>query len=117
MPSFLNKEKTINYGKLHIELNERMNYMNHLTFHNDVVIPQLGLGVYKVSNNEAIDVVSTALETGYRSIDTAQFYENERGVGEAIKKSDISREEIFITTKVWNSHHGFDKTLQAFEES
>lgn len=91
--------------------------MNKITLHNGVTIPQLGLGVYKVSNEEAVDAVSTALDVGYRSIDTAQFYENERGVGEAIKRSKVAREELFITTKVWNSHHGFDKTLQAFEES
>lgn len=85
--------------------------------HNGVTIPQLGLGVYKVSDEQVVDVVQTAIETGYRSIDTAQFYDNERGVGEAIKGSGVPREELFITTKVWNTHHGFENTLRAFEES
>lgn len=80
-------------------------------------MPQLGLGVYKVLDEEVSDVVLHALNVGYRSIDTAQFYENESGVGKAIQKSDVPREDLFITTKVWNSHHGYDKTLQAFEES
>lgn len=91
--------------------------MNYITLNNDVKMPQLGLGVYKVSNEDVVSVISSAIETGYRSIDTAQFYDNERGVGEAIKKSNFAREELFITTKVWNTHQGFDKTLQAFEES
>lgn len=91
--------------------------MNYITLNNLVRIPQLGLGVYKVLNEEVSDVVSHALKIGYRSIDTAQFYENEEGVGKALKKSDIPREDLFITTKVWNSHHGYEKTLQAFEES
>jgi len=91
--------------------------MKHVKLHNNISMPQLGLGVYKVPDDIAVDVVSHALEVGYRSIDTAQFYENERGVGEAIKRSDIPREELFITTKVWNSHQGYDKTLHAFDES
>jgi len=91
--------------------------MNYITLNNGVRIPQLGLGVYKVLNEEVTDVVTHALNVGYRSIDTAQFYENEEGVGKAIEKSEIPREELFITTKVWNSHHGYDKTLEAFEES
>jgi len=91
--------------------------MNYITLNNHVRIPQLGLGVYKVLNEEVSDVVSHALKVGYRSIDTAQFYENEEGVGEALKRSEIPREDLFITTKVWNSHHGYDKTLQAFEQS
>lgn len=80
-------------------------------------MPQLGLGVYKVLNEEVTDVVTHALNVGYRSIDTAQFYENEDGVGEAIRNSPIPREDLFITSKVWNSHHGYDNTLRAFEES
>ena len=80
-------------------------------------MPQLGFGVYKVTHDEVKTAVTHALNAGYRSIDTAQFYENEAGVGQAIKASGIPREELFITTKVWNSHHGYDKTLEAFEES
>lgn len=91
--------------------------MNYVTLHNGVKMPQLGFGVYKVTHEEVKDAVTHALDAGYRSIDTAQFYENEAGVGEAIKESGIPREELFITTKVWNSHHGYDKTLEAFEQS
>lgn len=80
-------------------------------------MPQLGFGVYKVTNEEIKDAVTHALNAGYRSIDTAQFYDNEAGVGEAIKESGIPREEIFVTTKVWNTHHGYDKALEAFEQS
>jgi|SRR5690625_1140646 len=91
--------------------------MKYITLNNNVRMPQLGLGVYLVSNEEVVDVVTHAFQVGYRSIDTAQFYENETGVGRAIEQSTIPREELFITTKVWNSHQGYDKTLQAFEES
>lgn len=91
--------------------------MNYITLNNNVKMPQLGLGVYKVSDEAAIDVISAAIETGYRSIDTAQFYENERGVGEAVRRSNVAREDLFITTKVWNSHQGYHKTLAAFNES
>jgi 2,5-diketo-D-gluconate reductase A len=79
-------------------------------------IPQLGLGVYKVSDEEATDAVTHALEVGYRHIDTAAFYENERGVGEAIRASGIARPEVFVTSKVWQSDHGYDET-RAFDTS
>lgn len=88
-----------------------------IELHNGVKIPQLGLGVYKVPADEAYDNVKTALELGYRHIDTASFYENEEGVGAAIRDSGIPREEIFVTTKVWNDQQGYEKTLAAFEES
>ncbi|MEI3606325.1 aldo/keto reductase [Pseudogracilibacillus sp. SE30717A] len=91
--------------------------MKYERLNNNVLMPQLGLGVYKVLNEEVTDVVTHALNVGYRSIDTAQFYENEDGVGEAIRNSPIPREDLFITSKVWNSHHGYDNTLRAFEES
>lgn len=81
-------------------------------------MPYFGLGVYKVEEgNEVIDSVKTALEVGYRAIDTAALYENEEGVGKAIKESGIPREEIFVTTKVWNTDHGYEKTLKAFDKS
>lgn len=80
-------------------------------------MPQVGFGVYKVSDEEVTNAVMKAFESGYRAIDTAQFYHNEAGLGEAIKKSGIPREDLFITTKVWNSHHGQERTKQAFEES
>lgn len=86
--------------------------------HNGVKMPYFGLGVYKVEEgNEVIDSVKTALEVGYRAIDTAALYENEEGVGKAIKESGIPREEIFVTTKVWNTDHGYEKTLKAFDKS
>ncbi|WP_017755219.1 aldo/keto reductase [Calidifontibacillus oryziterrae] len=86
--------------------------------HNGVKMPWLGLGVYKVNDgNEVINTVKTAIEIGYRSIDTAALYNNEEGVGKAIKQTNIPREELFITTKVWNDQQGYDSTLIAFEES
>lgn len=80
-------------------------------------MPQLGFGVWQVPDNEAEAAVLSAFEAGYRSIDTAQLYKNEEGVGRAMKASGVSREEMFITTKVWNSDQGFDQTLRAFDTS
>lgn len=91
--------------------------MNTITLNNGITIPQLGLGVYKVANEDTYSAVNTAIQAGYRAIDTAQYYENEAEVGRAIKDSGIEREELFITTKVWNSHHGYERTLEAFESS
>src|SRR5699024_12607618 len=91
--------------------------MNTITLNNDVIMPQLGLGVYKVTSGDTFDTVTTALHNGYRSIDTAQYYDNEEEVGKALKSCDIPREELFITTKVCNSHHGYVRTIQAFETS
>src|SRR5699024_3606852 len=91
--------------------------MNTITLNNDVIMPQLGLGVYKVTSGDTFDTVTTALHNGYRSIDTAQYYDNEEEVGKALKSVDISREELFITTKGWNSHHGYERTIDAFETS
>ncbi|MGZ6793320.1 MAG: aldo/keto reductase [Mycobacteriales bacterium] len=82
-----------------------------------IPIPQLGFGVWQVPDAEAEPAVTTALETGYRSIDTAKLYGNEAGVGRAIKATDIPREELFVTTKVWNDEQGFDSTLAAFDAS
>ena len=80
-------------------------------------IPQLGLGVYKASDAEAFDAVSTALDAGYRHVDTASFYENERGVGEAVRSSGVARHEVFVTSKVWQDDHGYDETRRAFDRS
>lgn len=80
-------------------------------------IPQLGLGVYKVSDAEAAEVVRTALDAGYRHVDTATLYENERGVGEGLRASGLDRDDVFVTTKVWHTDHGFDETLRAFDAS
>lgn len=89
-----------------------------ITLHNGVQMPQLGFGVFKVKNGEeTVESVKKAIEIGYRAIDTAAIYKNEEGVGQAIKDSGVSREELFITSKVWNSDQGYDTTLQAFEDS
>lgn len=88
------------------------------TLHNGVKMPYFGLGVYKVEDgSEVIQTVKTALEVGYRAIDTAALYDNEEGVGQAIKESGIPREDIFITTKVWNTDQGYENTLKAFDTS
>jgi 2,5-diketo-D-gluconate reductase A len=81
------------------------------------LVPQLGLGVYKVADDEARTVVATALELGYRHVDTASFYGNEVGVGQALRASDVPRDDVFVTTKVWNTEQGFDETLRAFDAS
>lgn len=89
----------------------------NLTLNNGVTMPALGFGVFQASPDETVDAVSSALETGYRLIDTAAAYGNEREVGEAIRRSGIARDEIFIETKVWISDFGYDETLHAFEKS
>lgn len=80
-------------------------------------MPLLGLGVYDMHAEEAINAVQSALETGYRLIDTAAMYENEQQIGEGIRRSNIPRDEIFLTTKVNNTDQGYDETLKAFEKS
>ncbi|CAM5471596.1 oxidoreductase [Streptomyces gancidicus BKS 13-15] len=88
-----------------------------ITLNNGVEMPQLGFGVWQVPDAEAETAVAAALEAGYRSIDTAAIYGNEEGTGKAIARSDVPREDIFVTTKVWNSDHGYDATLKAFDAS
>ncbi len=88
-----------------------------VTLHDGVEIPQLGFGVFQVPPDKTQDVVEAALEVGYRHIDTAAAYRNERGVGAAIAASGIPREEIFVTTKLWNSQQGYELTLGACEKS
>mgnify|MGYP001157856045 CR=1 FL=1 len=94
-----------------------MSTQPHVSFHDGRAIPQIGLGVWQTPNDVAADVVKTALETGYRHIDTAAVYQNEDGVGEGMARSGLSREDIFLTTKVWNEDQGFDSTLRAMEAS
>ena len=85
---------------------------------NGVEMPRLGLGVWKAKDDEeVINAVKWAIETGYKSIDTAAIYKNESGVGIGLKESGVKREEIFVTTKVWNDEQGYDTTLAAFDES
>ncbi|MCQ6551672.1 aldo/keto reductase [Streptomyces sp. C10-9-1] len=88
-----------------------------ITLNNGVTMPQLGFGVWQVPDDEARTAVGTALEAGYRSIDTAAVYENEKGTGEAVAASGLPREELFVTTKLWNSEQGRDATLRAFDAS
>lgn len=88
-----------------------------ITLNNGVRMPQLGFGVWQVPDDEATAAVSTALEAGYRSIDTAAIYGNEEGTGKALAASGVPREELFVTTKLWNSEQGFDKALAAFDDS
>ncbi|MFF2854398.1 aldo/keto reductase [Peribacillus sp. NPDC058002] len=89
-----------------------------ITLHNGVKMPQLGFGVFKVKNgNETVESVKKAIEVGYRAIDTAAIYENEEGVGQAIRECGVPREELFITSKVWNTEQGYETTLQAFDDS
>ncbi|GHH96723.1 aldo/keto reductase [Neobacillus kokaensis] len=88
------------------------------TLHNGVQMPWFGLGVFKVQEgSEVIESVKAAIKNGYRSIDTAAVYKNEEGVGKGILESGVPREELFITSKVWNSDQGYQSTLEAFETS
>ncbi|GAA4016886.1 aldo/keto reductase [Allokutzneria multivorans] len=88
-----------------------------VTLNNGVAMPQLGFGVFQVPEDETVAAVTSALETGYRSIDTAAIYGNEAGVGIALEKSGVPHDELFVTTKVWNADQGYDKTLAAFDAS
>lgn len=80
-------------------------------------IPQLGFGVFQVDDEGAHSAVATAIDAGYRLIDTARVYRNERGTGRAIAECGVARDELYVTTKVWNSDQGFDETLRAFDAS
>ena len=88
-----------------------------LTLNNGNTIPQLGLGVYKVAQDEAVNLMREAVEVGYRRIDTAALYGNEAEVGQGIRESGIDRSEIFVTTKIWNDRQGYNETLKAVDES
>ena len=89
-----------------------------IELNNGVDIPQIGLGVWQAEEGSEVEnAVETAIETGYRLIDTAAIYGNEKGVGNAIKNSGVARDELFITTKLWNAHHEYDAALKAFDES
>ena len=89
----------------------------HVTLNNGVTMPALGLGVYQSPPEETTTAVVSALQTGYRHIDTAAAYFNEREVGEGIKRSGVERSEIFVETKIWMSDYGYDQTLRGFEKS
>lgn len=92
--------------------------MNHFILNNGLEIPEIGFGTWQIPDGKEVkNAVLYALESGYRHIDTAKIYENEKGVGEAIQESNIPRGDIFLTTKVWNKDRGYDSTLKAFEKS
>lgn len=94
-----------------------MSQVPSITLNNGLEMPQLGFGVWQVPDDEAAKAVATAIESGYRSIDTAAIYENEVGTGKAIAASGVARDELFVTTKLWNSEQGYDSTLRAFDAS
>ncbi|WP_019813116.1 aldo/keto reductase [Saccharomonospora saliphila] len=88
-----------------------------ITLNTGAAMPQLGYGVFQVPADEVVEPTLAALRAGYRSIDTAAVYGNEEGVGKAIAESGIPREDLFVTTKLWNDRQGYDSTLAAFDES
>ncbi|MFE9064563.1 aldo/keto reductase [Streptomyces violaceusniger] len=94
-----------------------MTSVPNLTLHTGLEIPQLGFGVFQVEDAQTTDAVLSAIEAGYRSIDTAAIYGNEAGVGRALATSGVPREELFLTTKLWNADQGYDSTLAAFDAS
>ncbi|MGW4227891.1 aldo/keto reductase [Streptomyces sp. NPDC004980] len=94
-----------------------MSQVPSLTLNNGLAMPQLGFGVWQVPDDEATKAVATAIEAGYRSIDTAAVYRNETGTGKGIAASGVPRDELFVTTKVWNGDQGYDSTLRAFDAS
>ena len=94
------------------------NLQSTTTLNNGVKMPWFGLGVFKVEEGpELVNAVKTAIEHGYRSIDTAAIYDNEEGVGQGIKESGFSREDLFVTSKVWNADLGYESTLAAYQTS
>ncbi|MFG3260458.1 aldo/keto reductase [Streptomyces sp. NPDC048172] len=94
-----------------------MSTQQHLTLNNGLRMPQLGFGVWQVEDDQAYEAVTSALQAGYRSVDTARIYDNESGVGRALRDADLAREDVFLTTKLWNADHGYDEALKAFDAS
>jgi diketogulonate reductase-like aldo/keto reductase len=88
-----------------------------LTLNNGVTMPALGFGVFQTPPAETSAAVATAFRTGYRHIDTAAAYRNERGVGEALRASGLSRAEVFLETKIWINDYGYEETLHSFDKS
>lgn len=91
--------------------------MNTVRLSNGIEMPQIGYGVYQVTPEECERCVTEALEVGYRMIDTAQAYQNEEGVGNAVRKSGIDRKDIFLVTKVWISNYGYERAKASIDES
>ncbi len=94
-----------------------MNIATRLPLHDGHSIPQLGFGLYKVEDADAPDVIAAAIEAGYRHFDTATLYLNEAGTGRGLAAASVAREDLFVTTKVWETDQGFDETLRAFDTS
>ncbi|MEU5845163.1 aldo/keto reductase [Saccharopolyspora shandongensis] len=94
-----------------------MTQVPNITLNTGAPMPQLGYGVFQVPADQVVEPVLAALQAGYRSIDTAAVYGNEEGVGKALVESGLKREELFVTTKLWNDAQGYDSTLKAFDES
>lgn len=94
-----------------------MSKVPSITLNNGIAMPQLGYGVWQIEDDQAFTAVGQALEAGYRSIDTAAIYGNEEGTGKALAASGLPREELFVTTKLWNGDQGHDATLRAFDTS
>ena len=92
-----------------------MSVVPNITLNNGVEIPQLGFGVFQIEPEQTKDATLAALEVGYRHIDTAEMYGNEKEVGEAVRASGIDRDEVFVTSKLNNSFHAYDDALGAFE--
>lgn len=88
-----------------------------IKLNNGQLIPQVGLGVYKLAGDSAASLILNAIEVGYRRIDTAAFYDNELQVGEAVRNCGLAREQLFVTTKIWKDDHGYDRALEAIDES
>ncbi|MGX1855066.1 aldo/keto reductase [Streptomyces sp. NBC_01456] len=94
-----------------------MSKVPSITLNNGIAMPQLGFGVWQIEDDQAFTAVGQALEAGYRSIDTAAIYGNEEGTGKALAASGLAREELFVTTKLWNGDQGHDAALRAFDRS
>src|SRR5438034_10146452 len=94
-----------------------MTNVPYLTLNDGNLIPQFGLGVWQVPNAKAAAAIKTAIEAGYRSVDTAALYRNESGVGDAVEAAPVPREDLHITTKLWGSEQGYDAALRGFDES
>ncbi len=97
---------------MRVEISEKF-----ITLNDGMKIPTIGFGTWKISDADATKAVDEALSAGYRLIDTASVYGNEAGIGRALKENSLSRQEIFLTTKVWNTDHGYDATLRAMDKS
>ncbi|MDT6952654.1 aldo/keto reductase [Companilactobacillus alimentarius] len=91
--------------------------MQYKQLSNGVSIPMLGFGTYEIDNSDVADAIQGALDAGYHHFDCAHIYGNEEAIGKAFKNSDVKREDLFITSKVWNADQGYDKTLKAFEQT